>query len=27
MDVFEHPYAYAAQSGLGRALVREAVAA
>jgi hypothetical protein len=27
MDVFEHPYAYAAQSGVGRALVRDAVAA
>jgi len=27
MDVFEHPYAYAAQRGPGRALVPEAVAA
>jgi hypothetical protein len=27
MDVFEHPYAYAAQRGTGRALVRDAVAA
>ena len=27
MDVFEHPYAYAAQSGPGRTLVRDAVAA
>jgi len=27
MDVFEHPYAYAAQRGLGRTLVRDAVAA
>ena len=27
MDVFEHPYAYAASSGTARQLVREAVAA
>jgi hypothetical protein len=27
MDVFEHPYAYAAQRGAGRTLVRDAVAA
>jgi hypothetical protein len=27
MDVFEHPYAYAAESGPGRTLVRDAVAA
>ena len=27
MDVFEHPYAYASQSGPGRTLVRDAVAA
>ena len=27
MDVFEHPYAYAAQRDRGRGLVREAVAA
>ena len=27
LDVFEHPYAYAAQSGPGRTLVRDAVAA
>jgi hypothetical protein len=27
LDVFEHPYAYAAQSDPGRALVRDAVAA
>jgi hypothetical protein len=27
MEVFEHPYAYAAESGPGRTLVRDAVAA
>ena len=27
MDVFEHPYAYAARRGSGRTLVRDAVAA